>query len=144
MPLPAPVLDDRNYNDLVHELIARIPSHTPEWTNFNDSDPGITLIQLFAHLGESLIYRSNRIPERNRAKFLSLLGVKLNPAQEAKGLVSFANERGPAEPLIIEPGAELFAGEIAFSTVKALDALPLETQFYVRRPLNEPNQELMD
>jgi hypothetical protein len=144
MPLPTPLLDDRTYEDLVHELIARIPSHTPEWTNFNDSDPGITLIQLFAHVGESLIYRSNRIPERNRAKFLNLLGVKLNPAQEARGLVSFDNERGPATPLIIGPGAELFAGEIAFSTVNALDVLPLESRFYVRRPLSDPDQELLD
>src|SRR6476660_10592289 len=99
MPLPAPLIDDRKYEDLVRELVARIPSHTPEWTNFNDSDPGITLIQLFAHLGESLIYRANRIPNRNRSKFLSLLGVKLNPAQEARGLVDFVNERAPSEPL---------------------------------------------
>ncbi|MFL6774109.1 MAG: hypothetical protein ACJ8ET_09795 [Sphingomicrobium sp.] len=138
------MIDDRKYEDLVRELIARIPSHTPEWTNFNDSDPGITLIQLFAHLGESLIYRSNRIPERNRAKFLSLLGVKLNPAQEARGLVTFANERGPIEPLIVGSGTELFAGEVAFSTVQSLDALPLDAHYYVRRTIAEPSQELRD
>ncbi len=144
MPLPAPLLDDRKYEDLVRELIARIPSHTPEWTNFNDSDPGITLIQLFAHLGESLIYRANRIPERNRAKFLSLLGVKLNPAQAARGLVGFTNERGSRESLVVPAGTELFAGEVPFSTVQSIDALPIEARFYVRRTLVNPSQELRD
>lgn len=139
MPLPVPPLDDRKYEDLVRELVERIPSHTPEWTNFNDSDPGITLVQLFAHLAESVIYRANRIPERNRARFLSLLGIRLNPAVEARGLVAFANERGRAEPLVIDAGAELFAGEIPFRTVGSVDALPLETRCYLRRPVAAPS-----
>jgi predicted phage baseplate assembly protein len=97
MPLPVPTIDDRRYKDLVDELVARIPVHTPEWTNFNAADPGITLIHLFAHLTESMLYRANQIPERNRLKFLQLLGIGLNPAQEARGLVAFANEQGAAD-----------------------------------------------
>jgi hypothetical protein len=142
MPLPAPATDSRNYQALVDELIARIPGHTPEWTNFNSSDPGITLIQLFAHITESLLYRTNQIPDRNRAKFLSLLGLQLNPAREAEGLVTFANERGPIDKLVIAAGAELFAGEIPFRTTTSLDALPIEARYYVRREIAEPSEEL--
>ena len=61
-----PQLDTRSYQDLVDEALARIPIHNPEWTNFNESDPGVTLIELFAFLTESLLYRANQIPERNR------------------------------------------------------------------------------
>lgn len=68
MPLPAPRIDDRDYRALVEETLARVPVHTPEWTNFNPSDPGVTIVQLFAFLTENLIYRANLIPERNRAK----------------------------------------------------------------------------
>ncbi len=41
MTIPIPVLDDRSFDQLVAEAKARIPVHTPEWTNLNDSDPGI-------------------------------------------------------------------------------------------------------
>jgi hypothetical protein len=37
----------------------------PEWTNLNESDPGVTLIEAFAFLTENLLYRRNQIPERN-------------------------------------------------------------------------------
>src|SRR5919199_1421626 len=95
MPLKSPPLDERKFQDLLDEALARIPVHNPEWTNFNKSDPGVTLIELFAFLTETLLYRCNQIPERNRRKFLSLLGVPLEPASSARGLVSFSNEQGP-------------------------------------------------
>ena len=95
MPLTIPTLDDRRYQDLLDEALARIPVHNPEWTNFNRSDPGVTLIEVFAFLTESLLYRCNQIPERNRRKFLSLLGIPLQPASSSRGIVVFTNERGP-------------------------------------------------
>jgi hypothetical protein len=48
MAIAIPNIDDRRYDDLVDEAISRISVHTPEWTDFNDRDPGITLLQLFA------------------------------------------------------------------------------------------------
>lgn len=144
MPLPVPPIDNRRYQALVDELIARIPSHTPEWTNFTQSDPGVTLIQLFAHVTESLLYRTNQIPERNRAKFLQLLGVPLAPAREARGLVAFVNERAPKGTLVIPRGSELFAGTIPFRTATSLDVLPVEAKFYVRRPITTLSQEQQD
>lgn len=136
MPLPIPPGDNRKYQQLVDELVARIPVHTPEWTNFNNADPGITLIQLFAHLTENMLYRANQIPERNRAKFLQLLGIGLNPAQGAKGIVAFANERAPLDPLQIKAGTELSAGPIAFKTATTLDALPIEARYFVKQDVS--------
>ena len=48
MPLAAPKLDDRLFQDLVEEAKKRIPHYTSEWTDHNVSDPGITLLELFA------------------------------------------------------------------------------------------------
>ncbi len=42
MPLLSPILDDRTYDQLVTELVGRIPVYNPEWTDHNDSDPAIT------------------------------------------------------------------------------------------------------
>src|SRR5689334_2914089 len=106
MPITIPSIDDRRYQDLLNEALARIPVHTPEWTNFNKSDPGVTLVEIFAFLTETLLYRSNQIPERNRRKFLKLLGMPLEPASAARGLVAISNEKGPLAATVLDPAAE--------------------------------------
>src|SRR5436309_1146540 len=73
MPLSLPNLDDRRYADLVEEARSLIPSYAPEWTNHNPSDPGITLVELFAFLTEMLVYRVNRITDENIRAFLKLI-----------------------------------------------------------------------
>ena len=73
MPLSLPNLDDRRYADLVEEARALIPSYAPEWTNHNPSDPGITLVELFAFLTEMLVYRVNRVTDDNKRAFLKLI-----------------------------------------------------------------------
>ena len=85
MPITLPAIDDRRYQPLVDETLARVPVHTPEWTNFNQSDPGVTLVQLFSFLTENLLYRANLSPERNRAKFLQLLQLPLRTAEAQRG-----------------------------------------------------------
>src|SRR5688572_26811934 len=144
MPLQIPTLDDRRYRELVDEALARIPVHTPEWTNFNEADPGVTLIELFAFLTENLLYRSNQIPERNRRKFLQLLGIGLQPASSARGLVTFANDRGPLETVTLPRDLEVRAGQVPFRTVQGLDVLPIEAQIFYKRELENPPQRLRD
>lgn len=73
MPLPLPNLDDKAYPDLVEEAIARIPQLYEGWTDHNPSDPGITLIELFAWLTELSLYRVNQVPNENYRTFLQLL-----------------------------------------------------------------------
>jgi len=140
MPLVVPQLDDRSYSDILTEALARIRVHNPEWTNFNDSDPGVTLLQLFSFMTENLLYRSNLIPERNRLKFLQLLGQRLRPASAAGGVVSIANERGPLETVTLPSTLPVMAGKIAFVTENALDVLPVEMRVYYRKSLGTGQQ----
>src|SRR6185369_7453253 len=76
------------YEQLRDELVRRIPVYQPEWTDHNPSDPGITLIELFAFLGENLLFRFNQIPETARLEFLRLLQIPLRPAQPAHVLLA--------------------------------------------------------
>ena len=144
MPLTIPALDDRKYQDLFDEALARIPIHNPEWTNFNKSDPGVTLIEVFSFLTENLLYRSNQIPERNRRKFLTLLGIPLQPATPARGLVTFTNERGPLRTITLNDGLEVRAGQLPFRTARGLDVLPVEAQVYYKRALANPPDQLLE
>jgi hypothetical protein len=73
LPLELPNLDDLRWKDLVAEGRALIPSYSSEWTNHNPSDPGITLIELFAYVTEILMYQVNFISDSDTAQFLSLL-----------------------------------------------------------------------
>ena len=97
MSVSAPTIDSRTYQTLLDDAMARIATHNPEWTNFNHSDPGITLLELFAFLTDTLLYRANLIPDRNRLKFLNLLGVPLTRASTAIGLITLSNDHGPLQ-----------------------------------------------
>lgn len=74
-------LDDKNFEELMSEALALIPKYSREWTDFNPSDPGITLIELTAWLTETLLYRINQVPPKNYWAFLELLGI--TPEQES-------------------------------------------------------------
>jgi hypothetical protein len=137
-------LDTRSYQDLVDEALARVPIHNPEWTNFNRSDPGVTLIELFAFLTESLLYRANQIPERNRLAFLSLLGVPLQPASSARGVVTLSNESGLQQAISLHEDIEVRAGQVPFRTEIALDVLPVEARAYCKLPQPDAPQEIKD
>ena len=84
MALISPILDDRTFEQLRDELVRRIPVYTPEWTDHNETDPGIALLELFAYLGESLLFRFNQIPDATKIEFLRLLGVQPRPARPAR------------------------------------------------------------
>jgi Baseplate J-like protein len=90
MPLPLPDLDTRSWAELVQEGQALIPRHAPSWTDHNVHDPGITLIELFAWLVEQDIYRVNRVPDRHRLKFLSLIGFAPHPPKAAKTVLALS------------------------------------------------------
>jgi predicted phage baseplate assembly protein len=89
MPLVAPDLDDRRYDDLLAEARSLIPRYAPEWTNHNRSDPGITLLELFAWFTDLLVYRVNQVPDRHYVKFLELLGIQTDPATPARADLTF-------------------------------------------------------
>lgn len=134
MPLLVPGLDDLNFESLLEEVKRRIPAFTPEWTNFGvESDPGITLVQLFAFLTDALTYRAGRITELNRLKFLQLLGIPLQPAAAATGIVRIRNERAARVPLPLEAGIVVSAGKVDFLTADGLTVLPLEARVYYKK-----------
>jgi predicted phage baseplate assembly protein len=133
MPLEEPQLDDRKFEQLLQDLRLRIPRYTKEWTNFNDSDPGITLVQLFAWLSELMLFRMNQVPLKNYIKFLKLLGQELRPARPARAHLTFTTTPGakvepvPARSQIsaqLDDGGE----PLIFETERGLDLikLPLE------------------
>ena len=134
MSIELPSIDDLDYDTLVAEAKARIPVHNPDWSNYNDADPGITLLQLFAFMTDSLLYRANLIPERNRRAFLRLLGLRRRPAVPAEGLVAFDATKGPLTTHVVPADAEVRAGSLPFHTLRAIDVLPVSPLVCAKLP----------
>lgn len=141
MPLKdaIPVIDDRQFADIVDEIRTRIARYTPEWqpvwTDFNDSDPGVTLTHVFAWLAEMLIYRMSKVPDLNYIKFLELIGIELEAAAPAQVQVSFAVSEDTARPYVDVPlrtqvsAAAADGGPpVVFETERTLRALTARLQ----------------
>ena len=120
MPLPDIQLDNRSYNDLVNELKRRIPAYTPQWTDFNESDPGIALIEMFSWLADILIYRINQIPDKAYIKFLQMIGIQLALPAPAQAYLTFTVTS--QNPVLVRGGTRVQAsgassGQVTFETV---------------------------
>lgn len=105
--LPKENLDDRTFEDLVAECILRIPRYCPEWTDYNPSDPGITLVELFAWLTDQMLLRFNKVPRRNYITFLELLGIRLRSPGSAKTRLTFYTTEPDSYPYRIPAGTEV-------------------------------------
>ena len=134
MPIRPPVLDDRRFDDLVEELLSRIPAHTPEWTHPNLGDPGRTLLELFAWLTDTLLYRANLVPERQRLVFLKLLGQPLRAALPARGLASVSlADRNATAAIALRPRAA-FTGPLPYEASGEITVLPVVAEGFYKRP----------
>lgn len=144
MALPYPVLDDRSFDQLLAELRARIPVYTPQWTDLGESDPGITLLELVAHLGESLLYRFNQIPDQTRLWLLRLLQLTPYPPARATGLVAFAVDGGPgAAPPLVPLGTTVSAGAVPFRVGNDVAVVPAAVTAAVKSRTDEPTDPIL-
>ena len=124
--IPAPKLDDRTYADIVAEALRLIPRYCPEWTNHNPSDPGITLLELTAWMTEIILYRLNRVPEKNYLAFLDMIGIRLRPPQPARALISFELVEN-ADKQTVREGTQ-----IATAQATEEDTIIFETQLVIK------------
>ena len=112
MKVPLPNLDDRTWIDLVDEGRSLIPLYSPDWTDHNVHDPGITLIELFAWVAEMDIYQLNRVSDEHKRKFLALVGIIPQFPRAARTVLGFTFKVGPQPPRL-QAGTE-FGGKDAF------------------------------
>jgi hypothetical protein len=144
VPLHVPELDDRRFDDLVADMLARIPAHTPEWTHPRVGDPGRTLIELFAFLGDALLYRANQVPERQRRVFLNLLGLGLKPARPARGLVALRLPDEGRDAVDLRARARIDR-PLPFETLQEVSIAPVTGEVYLKRRVTvDTHPELSD
>lgn len=130
MSLPSPNLDDRRFQQFVDDAKRYIQQRAPEWTDHNVSDPGVTLVETVAHMADQIIYRLNRVPEKNHLAFLNLVGISLFPPSAARTDVTFWLSAPRKDPILVPVGTEVATlrterdQAVVFATERELTVVP--------------------
>ncbi|MEU3247703.1 MULTISPECIES: putative baseplate assembly protein [unclassified Streptomyces] len=130
MALPSPNLDDRRFQQFVDDAKRYIQQRAPEWTDHNVSDPGVTLVETVAHMADQIVYRLNRVPEKNHLAFLDLVGITLFPPSAARTDVTFWLSAPQEEPIVLPVGTEAATlrteseEAVVFATERQLTVVP--------------------
>lgn len=118
MALTSPNLDDRTFEQLLEAARQRAAKVCPEWTDWSPGSPGVTLVELFAYLTETMIYRLNRLPEKAYVEFLRLMGVQMQPPSVARTILRFSRQQHSSNEAVGVPQARI---EIPSGTRVAVD-----------------------
>ncbi|MFQ5418949.1 MAG: putative baseplate assembly protein [Anaerolineae bacterium] len=146
MPLATPKLDDRHFQDIVDEAKKRIPYYIEEWTDHNVSDPGVTMIELFAWMTDTILYRLNQVPDLHYVKYMELLGMHLKEPVPAKAMVTFWLSAPQETPALIPAGTEVASTQtetqpsIIFTTNDDFIIKPPRLKSVLSYRVNEDNE----
>ncbi|MBZ3903918.1 putative baseplate assembly protein [Streptomyces griseiscabiei] len=144
MALPSPNLDDRRFQQFVDDAKRYIQQRAPEWTDHNVSDPGVTLVETVAHMADQIVYRLNRVPEKNHLAFLDLVGITLFPPSAARTDVTFWLSAPQEEPVPLPVGTEVATlrteseEAVVFATERELSVVPCALRYLVTQRPGEP------
>jgi hypothetical protein len=104
MSIPVPQLDNRTWDDLLADAKTFLAGRSESWTDLSPGDPGMVLVELFAHLTEQMLYWLNRAPEKAYIEYLRLVGLTMRPPTAAAVELELATDRPAAEPIPIPRG----------------------------------------
>ncbi|MBL1068013.1 putative baseplate assembly protein [Streptomyces sp. 7-21] len=144
MALPSPNLDDRRFQQFVDDAKRYIQQRAPEWTDHNVSDPGVTLVETVAHMADQIVYRLNRVPEKNHLAFLDLVGINLFPPSAARTDVTFWLSAPQEEAVLVPTGTEVATmrseteDAVVFSTERGLSIVSCALRHLVVQRRDEP------
>lgn len=148
--IPTIELDEETFQRIFEKARKRIPVIFPEWTNFNENDSGIVMLELFSWLKEMQEYHMNQIGEKHLRTYLKLLGMEQHKKQPAKAIVRcYEIERA----MVLPKGTQFYAGDVPFETMQRLHIPsgkvinkavfhPQEGTLYIKEHKKRVNQNL--
>ncbi len=113
-------LDDKSYEELLAEAIGQIPLYTKEWTNFNRSDPGITVLQNLTAFNQLQQIQLNEVSEAVRLRLLNLLSFRQSQNRPARLFLRAHSKR----PLSLPAHSSFVAGDVPFELDEPLCLAP--------------------
>ena len=115
MELEKMSLDESSYESIYEDAEAQIQKAAPWWTHREASDPGVTLLEMWAVLADMQSFYLNQVQEAHYRKYLKLLGIRRQEGACACAWVSF---EGVKEDITLPRGTKLTADRTVFETEK--------------------------
>ncbi len=114
-------LDDKTYEELLAEAMMQIPLYAREWTNFNPSDPGITILENLTAFQALQQNRIGQITPAVRQGLLKLAGFEAKKGRCARLLLK---AEGMEAPLALPMNQKFRLGELCYETDRAIHLSP--------------------
>ena len=92
MALELPQLGQKEYNEIVEDLVRTIPKYSKDWTNYNPSEPGIIMLEAFAYLADHLMYSVNQLPLKSYLHYMRRVAGVIGIKQARELLTQYALE----------------------------------------------------
>lgn len=108
-------LNNQPIEEILEDAKRQILYLSSEWTNHQESDPGITLMELFVWLKWVQHEYLNRISPKVKNKFLQLLDVEYEKNKGAKALIQVT---GLSKNISVPRGTHWKAGKIVFRNLQ--------------------------
>lgn len=122
-----------DFNEIMEMAKGNIQNQYPSWTNFNLSDSGMVLLELFAFMTEAQQFHLGQIGESHYKAFLNLLGMCPKGFRAAS---VYARAEGIEKPFLLYRGTKAMADTLVFEADETLYMershilLEEETPFY--------------
>ena len=110
--------DRKTYGERYEEAVSRIPLYTKDWTNFNASDPGITILEVLTGYETLAQERIDRVPFAVKESLLKMMGFKIRRGRPARLLLS---AEGVREPFSLPNNHRFVIGDLIFETNRRVD-----------------------
>lgn len=110
------LLDDGSYEENLEQALRMLEEKAPWWTHRKESDPGVTLLELWSLLTDIQSGYMDQVKERHYRQYLNLAGVKPDEGEQARAWVCIGNVR---EKRVLPKGTKMLAGEVVFETEQA-------------------------
>ncbi len=108
-------INHKTYEEYVNEAIARIQLYSNEWTNYNPSDPGITILENFSAFTVLQGTTMDEVPDEVKWKLLKLAGFVQCPGTAARVFAEPAAGNRWMHRQI--PGEKLYSGSLCYEFI---------------------------
>jgi len=110
-------LKSRTYEERMEDVMRELPIRSKEWTNYNASDPGITILENLTAFSALQGAEIVTLSYRARMALLKMAGFVPGRGKCSKVLLSSDDLRKPA---VLPPGQRFHLGDLCFETNREL------------------------
>ncbi len=109
-------LPEKTHSGMMEDAVGKIPAYSSEWTNFNPSDPGITILENLAAFQLLQHGQMDTVTDGVKEGLLRLMGYE---AQKGKCARVLLEASGVREPVLMPADQRFLVGDISFETALA-------------------------